>query len=188
MRISRTVDFRSSESSAKAKKVKRKGGKISASMYSAFFSSLNDTVMCTNAMFGDLQKEIESTILPYSEKEPIALTVYEAATCSNDTKESVLIGFNKYISQRLANAKWIFKKHIITFSALCAVSAVLEFLIYAALPGILPLWIRNMCDIVCWVFVWQFAAFMAFEFAKELRAIRRFNQILNIEYSFRHWE
>ena len=189
MRVSRTIDFHNNSGvAAKAKNIKRRNGKVSVSMYSDFFSSLDDKVMCTNAMFGNLQKEIESTILPYSEKEPISLTVYESSACSDDTKESVVIGFKKYITQCLERARITFQRHMIVFSLLCAVSLLLEFLLYEVFPGLLHVWIQNVLDIVAWVFEWQFAAYMAFESVKEIKAIRRFDQILQIEYIFRHWE
>lgn len=189
MRTSRTIDFHNDPGSAvKAKNIKRKNGRVSVSMYSDFFSSLSDKVMCTNAMFGKLQKEIESTVLPYSEKEPVSLTVYEAADCGDDTKESVLVGFRKYVTQCLALKKTTLKKHIILFSLLCAFGVLMEFLAFGAFADLLPEWVQCVLDIVAGVFVWQFAAYMAFEFVREIKTVRRFDQILHIEYTFRHWE
>ena len=188
MRTSRTIDFSKSDEPKKKKSMRHPGGKLSIPMFSGFFSALTDNVMCTETMYGSLQTEIEGTLSVYSEKEPVLLTVYESSSSSEETKESVLIGFKKHIVQCLNRAKNTFKLHLITFAALCAIGVVLEFLLYGAFPGALPLWVQNVLDIVAWVFVWQFAAYMAFEFIKEIRTIRRLDQILHIEYIFRHWE
>ena len=187
MRTSRTINFQEFGSFVKAKRTKHQG-RISVPMYSDFFSSLNDMVMCTNTTFRNLHKEIESTLSTYSEKESVLITVYESSSCSDNTKESVLIGFRKYITQCLARAKATFQLHLIMFTALAVVGVLLEYLLYGAFPGLLPTWVLNVVDIVAWVFVWQFAAYMAFEFVKEIRTIRRFDQILHLEYTFRHWE
>ena len=187
MRISRTVNFQNIYSFGKKKRVNRQG-QISVPMYSDFFSSLRDTVMCTNTTFSNLHREIDSTLSTYSEKASVVITVYESSSCSDDTKESVLVGFRKYIARCLARARASFRLHLIMFTALAAVGVLLEFLLYGAFPELLPTWALNVVDIVAWVFVWQFAAYMAFEFVKEIKTIRRFDQILHLKYTLRHWE
>lgn len=189
MRTSRTIDFHKyTDSSAKVKNPKRKEGKLSVPMYSGFFSSVTDNVMCTNAMYGNLYKEIESTLYLYSEKEDVLLTVYESSLSNDDTKESIVVGFRNYVAKCLDRAKSALRLHLIMFTALCAIGVLIEFFMYGIFPDLLPLWLQNVLDIVAWVFVWQFAAYMAFEFLKEIKGIQRLGQMLHISFVFRHWE
>ncbi len=189
MRTSRSIEFyKYTDSSGKVKKAKHRGNRLSIPMFSEFFSSVTDNIMCTNTMYSNLQKEIGSALSVYSEKEPVSLTIYESSSSSEETKESILIGFKKNITQCIYRAKITFKMHLITFSALCAIGILTEFLLYGAFPDSLPLWLQNVLDIVAWVFVWQFAAYMAFEFIKEIKVIRRLKQIQQAEFIFRHWE
>ena len=189
MRTSRTINFHNyTDPSGKIKDPKRKDGKLSVPMYSGFFSSVTDNVMCTNAMYGNLQKEIESTLYLYPEKEDVLLTVYESSAANDDTKESIVVGFRKYVAMCLDRAKSSLKLHLIVFTALCVIGVLIEFFMYGAFPDLLPVWVQNVLDIVAWVFVWQFAAYMAFEFLKEIKVIQRLDQILHISFVFRHWE
>ena len=58
MRTSRAINFRKLTASPdKAADAKHRGGKLSVPMYSAFFSSVTDVVMCTNTMYGSLQRD-----------------------------------------------------------------------------------------------------------------------------------
>ena len=190
MRTSRSIDFHkfTRGGTRKPDSAKHKGNRLSIPLFSAFFSSVTDNVMCTNAMYGNLYKEIESTLSVYSEKESVSLTVYESSSSGEDVKESIVVGFRKYITQCVDRAKNSFKMHLFTFTALCVIGVLIEFLLYGAFPDFLPLWLQNVLDIVAWVFVWQFAAYMTFEFVKEIKAIRRLRQILNADFIFRHWE
>ena len=192
MRTSRTVIFSriKDDSIAAAGTAKRDAqNRLVVPVYSAFFSSLTDNVMCTNAMFDALKKEIDASVSPYSVKERIVLTVYESSAASApDVRESVLIGFRRYVGAYLQKKKATLKMRLITFTGLFLLGVLLEFLIYEVFPGILPLWIANTLDIIAWVFVWQFAAYMVFEFAKERKGIKRLSQILQTEYRFKHWE
>ena len=189
MRTLRAIDFQKFTASAgKPDKIKRKGDRLSIPMFSDFFSSVTDNVMCTNTMYGNLQKEAESALSVYSEKEAVSLTVYESSAADDGIKESIVIGFRKYIMQSIRRAVNSFKMHLITFTSLCAIGVLIEYLLYGAFPDFLPLWLNNVLDIVAWVFVWQFAAYMAFEFIKEIKNIRRLRQIFDAEFVFRHWE
>lgn len=163
--------------------------RLVVSVYSGFFSSLTDNVMCTNVMFDTLKREIDASISPYSVKENIVLNVYESSAApAPDAWESTLVGFQKYITVYRERKKATLKAHLTTFTLLFLCGVLIEFLIYGAFPQALPLWIANTLDIIAWVFVWQFAAYMAFEFAKERKGIQRLSQILQIEYQFKHWE
>ena len=74
MRTSRSIDFHKfSGSSGKVNNTKHRRSKLSVPMYSDFFSSVTDNVMCTNTMYGSLQKGIESTLSVYSEKRMFCL-------------------------------------------------------------------------------------------------------------------
>ena len=190
MRTSRTVTLNALSGGVPTYNAKRdKAGNLVVPLYSGFFSSLTDNVMCTNTMFDGLYREITSSVSLYPLKESILLNVYESSqTANDDVRESVLVGFRKYIMQFRQKAITGFRTHLVLFSLLFVIGVLMELLMYGVFPGVLPLWIENTLDIVAWVFVWQFAAYMAFEFAKEIKAIRRFNQILNIQFVFRHWE
>ena len=190
MRTSRSIDFHkfTPGGTRRPGNIRYQGNRMSIPLFSDFFSSVTDNVMCTNAMYGNLYKEIESTLSVYSEKEPVSLTVYESSSSGEDLKESIVVGFRKYITQCVDRAKSSFKMHLITFTALCVIGVLIEFLLYGAFPDFLPLWLQNVLDIVAWVFVWQFAAYMAFEFVKEIKTISRLRQIQQAEFIFRHWE
>ena len=189
MRTSRTIDFgKNTGSPGKAETIKYRGDRLSIPMFSDFFSPVSGNIMCTNTMYGNLQKEIENTLSVYPENKPVSFTVYESSSSGEDVRESIVIGFKKYIFQSILRAKRSFKWHLITFTAMCAIGVLIEFLLYGAFPEFLPLWLQNVLDIIAWVFVWQFAAYMAFEFFKEIKAIRRLRQIHQATFLFRHWE
>ena len=183
--LSRPLDF---DDLLTLNNAKQKEDRLSVPMYSDFFSSLTDNVMCSNNMYDSLQKEIESTLSVYSEKKSVTLAVYESSSSSADTKESVVIGFRKYIAQCLDRAKASLKMHLLTFTFLAAVAVGIEYLVYGVYSDYLAIWVQNSLNIVAWVFGWQFAVYMTFEFFKEIKAIRRLDQILNIEFVFNHWE
>lgn len=110
------------------------------------------------------------------------------ATADHTACSIALIGFKKYVSNMKRRAAGRLKVHLITFAVAFLFGVLLEYLLYGAFPGVLPAWVRAVLDIVACVCVWQFAAYMAFEFAGEVKKLRRFDQIHNAEYSFQHWE
>lgn len=168
---------------------KEKGSVQKTAMYSGFFSSLTDNVMCTNSMYDLLMREIESSLTLFSADAKIELTVYESSETADETvRRSVLVGFGKYLDKLIKRARSRLQIHFITFFATFLAGVLLEYLLYGCFPGVLPEWISNVLDIVAWVFVWQFAAYITFEFAKELSDLKRLKQIGDIRFSFRHWE
>ena len=164
-------------------------GRLVVPVYSGFFSSLTENVMCTNVMFDSLKKEIDASVMPYSAGEDILLTVYESSEkATEDVRESVIVGFRRYLAACRQRAESALKKHLFVFFVMFLAGVLIEFFLYGAFPDLLPLWIANSLDIVAWVFIWQFAAYLAFEFVSEIRQIRRISQLIRIEYVFRHWE
>ena len=106
-------------------------GRLVVPVYSGFFSSLTDNVMCTNAMFEMLKKEVDSSVAPYSPKEEIVLTVFESSSGSDeDVKESVLVGFRRYITFYRKKAVSELRTHLLLFTLMFAVGVLMEFLLY----------------------------------------------------------
>ena len=193
MRNARTVDFshvsRGGRSNADQACKLDEEGRLVVSLYSDFFSSLTDNVMCTNAMFENLKKEIEGSVALYAAKSRIALTVYESSkTADDDVREIVMAGFKKYIAQYKARAYSTLKWNTLTFLAIAVIGILLEYFLYQLFPDVFPVWISNLLDIAATVMIWEFVAFIAFEFSREVAGIRRLNQILDVKYTFRHWE
>ena len=193
MRTSRTIDFKKifdkKEVSMVTTTKRDKDGRIIVPLYSDFFSSLTDNVMCTNAMFQSLHDEINVSISPYNRKEQIVLDIYESSeTESESVRESVLVAFRKYIFHYIKMARTELIKRTILFLTVALVGAAAEFLLYGLFPDTVVLWLNTVIDIVAWSFVWQFSSYMAFEFIGEIKNINRLKQILFIEYKFIHWE
>lgn len=193
MRTSRTVkssqlpDYFSAKAPSDAKRNEQ--NRLIVPVYSEFFSGLTDNVMYTNSMFENLKKEIDDSVSLYSSKEDIVLTVYESSSVSDENiRESALIGFKKYIQLNKQKAVSRLKTHLFTFLLFFVIGVLMEYLLYGAFPAALPGWVESTLDVFACVFVWQFVAYMAFEFEREITNIRRFTQILRMEFVFRHWE
>lgn len=182
MRIFRTI-----KASELSDRKRRKDGVQRVLLYSGFFSSVKNNIMCTNAMYETLLKEITGSLAPYSEKDSIELAVYHSSSASDDVRESVLVGFRKYVDRLKRMASSRIKFHFSLFFGIFALGVLIEFLLYGGVLA-LPEWINNVFDIVAWVFVWQFAAYMTFEFSKEKRQADRLQQIENIAYDFTYFE
>ena len=192
-KTSRTIDFsRFSDASATGMTdaVRRdRQGRVIVPLYSDFFSSLSENVMCSNAMFNRLKDEIEDSLCVYPTNEQILLSVYVSSASADDsTRESVLVGFKKYIMQYLKRNVSALKRSFVTFLSLALFGILIEFLNYNVFSDALPAWVCNLIDVSATVLIWQFVAYLAFEFSKERRNIQRLRQILQIEYVFRHWE
>ena len=74
------------------------------------------------------------------------------------------------------------------FLSLFIIGVLIEFLLYETFADMIVEWIVNTLDIFAWVFIWQFAEYLAFDFAKEIKNVNRLKQILRIEYVFKRWE
>ena len=152
-------------------------------------SRMTDTLMCTNNMYDTLSIEIQAVLSTYSTKENIVLTILENSSMTDpESCDSVIVGFNHYISKYREKAIHDLKVHCISFFALFALGIFMEYLLYGAQWVNLPEWISASLDIVAWVLVWQFSAFIVFELFDEIKKIKRYAQINKIEYKFKHWE
>lgn len=192
-RTSRTIDFsRLSDVfiASTTDSVKRDDqGRLVVPLYSKFFSSLSENVMCSNAMLHEFLEEIEASLCVYSTNEKVILTVYESSDSADEsTLESVLVGFKKYVVQYLKMKTARLKRGFVSFLLLALFGVLVEYLDYIVFPGLLPEWVCKLIDISGTVLIWQFVAYLAFDFSQERKIIRRFRQILQIEYVFRHWE
>lgn len=162
--------------------------KLVVPVYSGFFSSLENNVMCTNAAYDELRDEIDASIQPYSTKKDIVLAVYESSDADSDVRESVLMGFERYIAHYKKRESFELKLHFSLFLSLFIIGVLIEFLLYETFADMIVDWIVNTLDIFAWVFIWQFAEYLAFDFAKEIKNVNRLKQILRIEYVFKRWE
>lgn len=164
-------------------------GRLIVPFYSKFFSSLSENVMCSNAMFNEFKEEIEASLCVYPRNEQIVVTVYESSSRTDDsTRESVLVGFKKYIIQYSEMKIAVLKRSFVSFLLLALFGMLVEFLNYSIFPDVLPGWICNLIDVSATVLIWQFVAYLAFEFSQERKYIQRLRQIVQGEYVFRHWE
>lgn len=193
MRNARTVNFsrlfgKTGASTGRA--FRRDGeGRLVVPLYSKLFSSLTENVMCTNAMFESFKEEIEDSIALYPAKERISLMIYESSEAADDSvREIVLIGFKKYITQYKEKSVAQLKLNALTFLGIAVIGILLEYFLYSVFPDAFSEWIYSLLDITATVLIWEFVAFLAFEFTKEVAAIRRLSQILDIKFIFRHWE
>ncbi len=140
-------------------------------------------------MYSTLHSEIDASVYPYGTNVPILLSVYESSSVSDKSVfESALIGFGKYITRLKKNALSELTKQLFSFSSLAVLGIILEYLYNNVFEDILPVWINALFEIVAWVFVWEFAEFMAFRLPGKIKNIRRLSQILHTEYEFHHWE
>lgn len=193
MRTSRTVRFRTPK-----EEIYTTGGfpekrdaqnRLIVPVYSEVFSSLRDNMMHTNAMFDLLKQEIDASIAPYPIDEEIVLSVYESSDqCAEGTREGAIIGFKSYICGCRRRTSKLCRIHFFTFLTAFLIGVLIELCLYCWFPNLLPEWIGNTLEIVAWAFVWQFAVYLAFEYASERKEVKRLDQILHIEYVFHHWE
>ena len=167
---------------------KDKCGRIIVPLYSQFFSSLTNDMLYTNNMFEDLKREITMSISAYSPKEKIHLSIYESSKVDDDIRESALIGFKRYISIYYKKMIAFTQKYLFSFLILAFVGIISIYLVHNVFSNLLSEWIRYLLDIISTVFVWEFVSYLAFEFPKSISDIARLKQILQIEYTFRHWE
>lgn len=192
-RISRTIHFSRLSENTVASTVdsqrRDKLGRLIVPLYSRFFSTLSDNVMYSNAAFHALYEEIEASLCVYSINEQIVLTVYESSASSDGSmRETVLIGFKKYIHQYLKRKTAMLKHSFFTFLSFALLAILIEYLNYTVFSNALSEWVCNLIDVSATVLIWQFVAYLAFEFSQEKKAIRRLKQISQMEYVFRHWE
>ena len=158
-------------------------------VYSEFFTALKDNMMQTNAMFDSLKQEIEASVSPYPVDEKIVLSVYGSSEqCGDDMREGAIIGFRKYIYGCMRRTSKACSAHFFSFLTAFLTGVLIELCLYCWFPNALPTWIGNTLEIIAWAFVWQFAVYVAFEYRSERNEIRRLEQILRIEYMFRHDE
>lgn len=192
-RTSKTVDFSrllGSFTASTTDSVRRDAqGRLIVPLYSRFFSSISDNVMCSNIMLKEFMEEIEASLSVYSANEQVLLTVYESSDSADEnTRESVLVSFKKYAAQYLKRKTALLNRSFLSFLLLALFGILIEFLNYNVFSGILSEWVCNLIDISATVLIWQFVAYLAFDFSQALKDIRRLKQILQIEYVFRHWE
>lgn len=188
MRTSRTVELNESDEIVIGRRKSNRGPQKVA-IYSDFFSRLSDNVMYTNYMFDKLLTEVKGSLALYSTKDDITLTVFESSAEQDESiQESAIIGFRKYVSDLKAVEKTRMLNHFFFFFGFCLVGVILAYLRFEVLQDILPVWVDSLLDITVCVIVWQFVAYLAFEFKNELRNIRRLDQIAKIQFTFRHWE
>ncbi len=192
-RTSKTVDFSrflGAFTASTTDSVRRDAqGRLIVPLYSRFFSSISENVMCSNVMLKEFMEEIEASLNVYSTDERVLLTVYESSDSADDeTRESVLVGFKKYAAQYLKRKTAMLHRSFLSFLLLALFGVLIEFLNYNVFAGILSEWVCNLIDISATVLIWQFVAYLAFDFSQALKDIQRLKQILQIEYVFRHWE
>ena len=168
---------------------RKHGGRAVVSMYSDFFSRVTGNMMVTANMYELLNTEIQSVIYSYSVKENILLRVYENSPSATELNmEGILVGFHRFLAANRKKAEHDLKVRFFGAFLAFVIGILMEYLLYGVSGLILPEWIRASLDIIAWVLVWQFAAYVAFDMVSEIRKIRRLAQIERIEYEFRHWE
>lgn len=164
-RTSKTVDFSrllGAFTASTTDSVRRDAqGRLIVPLYSRFFSSISDNVMCSNIMLKEFMEEIEASLSVYSANEQVLLTVYESSDSADEnTRESVLVSFKKYAAQYLKRKTALLNRSFLSFLLLALFGILIEFLNYNVFAGILSEWVCNLIDISATVLIWQFVAYL----------------------------
>ena len=77
---------------------KDKSKKITVPLYSDFFSSFTENIICTNAMYSTLHSEIDASVYPYGTNVPILLSVYESSSVSDKSVFESALSVSENIS------------------------------------------------------------------------------------------
>lgn len=164
-------------------------GKIHVAVFSKVFSEANEHLLTSNSMYANLLADVKPCFEPYPTKENIVLEVYETKESDDFVRESVVIGFRRYVSGCLKSLCDELRNRIILFSSFLLIGVFVEILIFGILPeNAMPEWLSQTLHIFASLFIWQFGGYVAFEFLGESKKISRFKQIQKADIAFKHWD
>lgn len=163
-------------------------GRNHVALYSEFFSNLSGRVMCTNAAYADLKNEINASIEFCDPKEKIVLDIFEPSASSEFDREAAIIGYRRYITACYRGYLRMYSSHLFLFLMFLLIGVLMLFLMYGTKLFAMPVWAEKVYDSAASVFIWQFIAYMAFEWSGERKQLQRLDQMRNLEFEFKLWE
>lgn len=166
-----------------------KDGRVHIAMHSNIFSEVKHNLIASNSMYADLLNDIQASVEPYSTKEKITIDLYETEKTDEFTKDSVIVGFRKYVNGCLYSLR---KQHLFRFSlfgSFLLIGILIEFILYGVIGyGNMSDWVFKSIEVLGTLFIWQFGGYLAFEFLGEMKNIYRYKQALEIEFNVRQWD
>lgn len=167
--------------------VRGKDGRAHLGLYTDFFDTGRGRIMRTNNEYLSFRNEVESTISNQNTIDPITIDVFELTESDEFDRETSIIGFKKFMGVCYHSYKGKYLARLTLFSFFLVIGLAMIFLLHTVGKG-LPEWLFYCLETVATVFVWQFAGYVAFELLGEIRQLRRFRQIADVEFTFKKWE
>lgn len=172
--------------------IRDKDGKVHVAMTTNIFSDVSKTLLASNSMLAGLLSDVQPCVEPYSTKEKIVLDIYETTESDELSRQTVILGFKKYVNGCLYGQ---YKQHMgrfFLFFSFLVIGVLIEVLLYAFLSvdgsATIPWWIFKSVEVLASLFIWQFGGYLAFEFLGEKKNINRYKQIANCEFNIKHWD
>ena len=170
-----------------------KQGRAHVAMHSTIFSDVNENILASNSMFADLLNDIQPCIEPYSVKEKIVMDVFETKVSNDFARDTVIIGFKRYVNSCLYGLKKQHLSRFFLFFSFLVFGVLIEFILYFLVQKYVGAeftshWLFKSVEVLGTLFIWQFGGYLAFEFLGERKQLNRYKQIANIEFEFKHWD
>lgn len=162
-------------------------GKIQVAIHSTIFSDIGENLLASNSMFSNLLEDIKPCVEPYSANENIVLQVYETKPSNELSRTTAIVGFKRYVNGCYNSLRKQHLYRLFLFGGFLLIGLLIEFLLYFVIkednPD-LPRWIFKSIEVLASLFIWQFGGYIAFEFLGELKTMKRYKQIANIDFEF----
>lgn len=163
-------------------------GRIHVPLYSNLFTSMGENILCTNSMYANLRNDIQVSVDIYPPDEKITLDVFEPGQSSDFDRERVILGFRRYINACYSNFRREHRTRLLLFSAFLFIGVFIIFAKYVLISSNTATWIGACMETTGCLFIWQLMGYLAFTLPGEIRMLKRYYQLLNLDFSFKTWE
>ena len=106
-----------------------KQGRAHVAMHSTIFSDVNENLLASNSMYADLLNDITPCIEPYSVKEKIVVDVFETKPSDEFARDTVIIGFRRYVNACLDGLKKQHLSRFFLFFSFLVLGIIIEFIL-----------------------------------------------------------
>ena len=162
-------------------------GRIHAALYSDFFTGNSGQIMRSNYDYARFKDEIAATIEPYSPGEDIVIDIYEPAESDEFVRDAAVIGFKRYIGACYAGSRKMYLRHLFAMIASLIVGLLLVLLMSLLPVEDKPL-VVYLFETVSAVLAWQCVGYLVYNRDGEERQVRRLEQMMRLEFTYKTWE
>lgn len=170
------------------KPIRDKEGNVHTAIYSELFMNTKGIGMITNSSYARLYDDISSSLAVFDSNDSVVIDVFEPGESDDFDRDSIIIGFRRYINALYLGSKKEHNNRVVLFTASLIIGALLGYFLHNGLEAVISSWAYEILNIFSTVLIWEFAGYVAFQMNNEVKNLKRLRQICKADFEFRKWE